>query len=129
MFTTMWQNKNDDSGFLEQIVEKWRHSASGGVDSNQTAMFADAMGLTTPVAEPPATPRAPAPPADPSARRYPTPQAPASDASTRPRWPAEAPQGTAPAPTSAPPAAPAPVQGSSALRSLRDRLNQRGGQR
>lgn len=115
MFTTMWQQATTDTGFLEQIVDKWRYSLSGSGEGSQSAqMFADAMGLTTPV-EQAAAPRAPvaAAPADPSARRYATP------AENRPRLAPEPPAQPAPV------AAPAP-QASSALRSLRDRLNQRG---
>jgi DNA helicase HerA-like ATPase len=116
MFTTMWQQVTTDSGFLEQIVDKWRYSLSGSGDGSQSAqMFADAMGLTAP-AEQPAAPRAPAAglaPADPSARRYVTPS------ESRPRL---TPEPSAPPP----PIAPAAPQASSALRSLRDRLNQRG---
>lgn len=46
-FTEMWQKSIGDEGFLEQIVERWRHSSSGvSVDmSAQTAMFADAIGI------------------------------------------------------------------------------------
>ncbi len=116
MFTTMWQQVTTDTGFLEQIVDKWRYSLSGSGEGNQAAqMFADAMGLTAP-ADPATTPRPAAPPppqGDPSARRYATPS------ESRPRQ--------EPVPQPAPAAsAPAPAQGSSALRSLRDRLNQRG---
>ncbi len=114
MFTTMWQQATTDTGFLEQIVDKWRYSLSGTGEGNQaTQMFADALGLTN-QAEPAAAPRPAPPPQDPSARRYATPS------ETRPR--------VAPEPSAAqqaPMPSPAPAQGSNALRSLRDRLNQR----
>ena len=124
MFTTMWQKPSTDASFLEQIVDKWRHSASGGADANQTAMFADAMGLTSPV-DTPAAPRGPAPTtpsaADPAARRHGAPPAP--EAGARQRW---APEPPAASQGQAAPQQPAQPQTSNALRSLRDRLNQRG---
>ncbi|MEZ5854908.1 MAG: DUF87 domain-containing protein [Hyphomicrobiaceae bacterium] len=46
-FSEMWQKSSNDEGFLDQVVDRWRH-ASGGVTSElsaQTAMFADAMGI------------------------------------------------------------------------------------
>lgn len=132
MFTTMWQQASTDTGFLEQIVDKWRYSISGSEASQSTAMFADAMGLT-PAGAPAAAAQPPQPAMDPAARRYPT----TTDANARdggrPRLASDQPaygqmaastQGAPP-----PSAGPAPAQGSSALRSLRDRLNQRGGSR
>jgi hypothetical protein len=127
MFTTMWQQPSTDTGFLEQIVDKWRYSISGAEGSQAAAMFADAMGLTGPAA-PPAPP--PQPAMDPAARRYPTPSDANARDGVRPRLASDQPtNGQMPAAnhTAPPPAAaPAPAQGSSALRSLRDRLNQRG---
>ncbi len=131
MFTTMWQQPSTDTSFLEQIVDKWRYSISGAEGSQATAMFADAMGLTTPGAVPAAP--VPQPALEPPARRYSMsgPDATSREAikprlaSEQPAY-AQAPAG--PSPASPPPAA-APAQGSSALRSLRDRLNQRGGSR
>ena len=125
MFTTMWQQPSTDTGFLEQIVEKWRLSVSGSAatETSQTALFADAMGLTN-SAEPAQAPRpaAPATPADPAARRYPTPAG-AEGASQRPRVPEPAGYSQV-APAGAAPQQPA--QASNALRNLRDRLNRSG---
>ncbi len=131
MFTTMWQKPSTDTGFLEQIVDKWRYSISGAEAGQATAMFADAMGLTTPGGGSAAP--APPPALEPAARRYPAgPETNSRDAG-RPRLASEHPvNGHTPAATQAapqPPATPAPAQASSALRSLRDRLNQRGGSR
>jgi hypothetical protein len=121
MFTTMWQKPNTDTGFLEQIVEKWRLSVSGSAatETSQTALFADAMGLTN-VAEPAPAPAARAP-ADPM-RRYPTPSAAPEAAAQRPRVAEPAGYGQM-APAEPQPAAP---QASNALRNLRDRLNRNG---
>jgi hypothetical protein len=46
-FSTAWQQSIGDDGFLDQIVERWRHSSSGvSADQSQnTAMFAEAMGI------------------------------------------------------------------------------------
>src|SRR5690606_2038026 len=87
MFTTMWQKPSTDTGFLEQIVEKWRLSVSGSpaTGTSQTALFADAMGLTTPeTGAPQQRPAAPAAPSEP-ARRYATPPAASESVSQRPR--------------------------------------------
>jgi hypothetical protein len=121
MFTTMWQKASTETGFLEQIVEKWRLSVSGSAatETSQTALFADAMGLTN-VAEPAAAPAARAP-ADPM-RRYPTPSAPPEAAAQRPRVAEPAGYAQSP-PAESPQASP---QGSNALRNLRDRLNRNG---
>ncbi len=59
-FSEMWQKSSGDDGFLDQVVERWRH-ASGGVTSesnSQTAMFADAMVIPSDdvEVEAPATP-------------------------------------------------------------------------
>jgi hypothetical protein len=123
MFTTMWQKPSTDTGFLEQIVEKWRLSVSGSAatETSQTALFADAMGLTNNGDQAPA-PRNPAPAVDPAARRYPTP-ATTEGQSHRPRVPEPAGYGQM-APAGAPP--PPPAQASNALRNLRDRLNRSG---
>jgi DNA helicase HerA-like ATPase len=47
-FTEMWQKSIGDEGFLDQVVERWRHSASGasGDQTQNTAMFAEAMGIS-----------------------------------------------------------------------------------
>ena len=123
MFTTMWQQASTDSGFLEQIVEKWRLSNSGSpsTETSQTALFADAMGLTNAAEAAPQTrsPASAAAPADPVRRYTPTPAA-QDSAPQRHRVAEPAGYGQMP-----PPAAPAP-QASNALRNLRDRLN-RGG--
>jgi uncharacterized protein len=131
MFTTMWQKASTDTGFLEQIVDKWRYSISGAEASQATAMFADAMGLTSPGAAAPAGP-IPQPILEPAARRHPAVAEPGLRDGVRPRLAGEQQgngqmpaAGHTPAQPSAAPA-PAPAQGSSALRSLRDRLNQRG---
>lgn len=124
MFTTMWQKASTDTGFLEQIVEKWRLSVSGSpaTETSQTALFADAMGLTG-APEPAAQPRSPVPAAPVEQRRYaPTPSVP-EPASQRPRLAEPAAHGNM-AHTAAPPASPA--QASNALRNLRDRLNRSG---
>ncbi|MDX2155354.1 MAG: DUF87 domain-containing protein [Hyphomicrobiaceae bacterium] len=51
-FTEMWQKSIGDEGFLEQVVERWRHASSGvtGDVAGHTAMFADAMGIQGPSA-------------------------------------------------------------------------------
>jgi hypothetical protein len=131
MFTTMWQQPSTDTGFLEQIVDKWRYSVSNAEGSQATAMFADAMGLM-PSSAAPATPP-PQPVLEPAGRRPTGPTEPAARDAGRPRLAVDQPgYGHPPAaahsPAAAPPT-PAPAQGSSALRSLRDRLNQRGGSR
>jgi len=124
MFTTMWQKPSTDTGFLEQIVEKWRLSVSGSpaTETSQTALFADAMGLTnTPEAAP--QPRGPTPvaPAEP-ARRYAAAPAASESAGARPRVTEPAGHGQ----MASPGAQPSPAQASNALRSLRDRLNRSG---
>ncbi len=47
-FTEKWQKSIGDDGFLDQLVERWRASGAGaGSDAaQQTAMFAEAMGIT-----------------------------------------------------------------------------------
>jgi DNA helicase HerA-like ATPase len=123
MFTTMWQQASTDTGFLEQIVEKWRLSVSGSAatETSQTALFADAMGLTgTPEVAAPARSPAPAAPVEP--RRYASAPSAPDSASQRPRLAEPAVHGNM-----APAAAPASsAQGSNALRNLRDRLNRSG---
>ncbi|MGE3918645.1 MAG: ATP-binding protein, partial [Hyphomicrobiaceae bacterium] len=51
-FTEMWQTSIGDENFLEHVVERWRHSSAGvSVDQSQnTAMFAEAMGIQNPQA-------------------------------------------------------------------------------
>jgi len=124
MFTTMWQQPNTDTGFLEQIVEKWRLSVSGSpaTETSQTALFADAMGLTNAAdtAAQQQQPRNPAPPAAMEPRRY----APASAAPDRPRLAEPSANQGHMAPAG--PASSQAAQGSSALRNLRDRLNRSG---
>lgn len=46
-FTEMWQKSVGDESFLEQLVDRWRLASSGPIGdiSQQTAMFADAMGI------------------------------------------------------------------------------------
>ncbi len=125
MFTTMWQKPSTDTGFLEQIVEKWRLSVSGSpaTETSQTALFADAMGLTTPEAgAPQQRAAAPAAPSEPP-RRYAAPPATSESVSHRPRLAEPAGYGQM-APPSAP--SPTPAQASNALRNLRDRLNRSG---
>ncbi len=125
MFTTMWQKPSTDTGFLEQIVEKWRLSVSGSpaTETSQTALFADAMGLTTPeTGAPQQRAAAPAAPSEPP-RRYAAPPATSESVSHRPRLAEPAGYGQM-APPSAP--SPTPAQASNALRNLRDRLNRSG---
>jgi DNA helicase HerA-like ATPase len=132
MFTTMWQQQpSTDTSFLEQIVDKWRYSISGAEVGQATAMFADAMGLTGPGGPAPAP--VPQPAMEPAVRRHPLGPETTSRDAARPRSANDHPgygQMAASAQSAPPPpAGPAPAQGSSALRSLRDRLNQRGGSR
>jgi DNA helicase HerA-like ATPase len=47
-FTEMWQRSTGDDLLLDQIVEKWRLSASGG--GTQAAMFAEALEAPGPTA-------------------------------------------------------------------------------
>ncbi|HRD76914.1 MAG TPA: DUF87 domain-containing protein, partial [Hyphomicrobiaceae bacterium] len=46
-FSEQWKESIGDEAFLEQIVERWRNSASGagGDHGRQLAMLADAMGI------------------------------------------------------------------------------------
>jgi hypothetical protein len=125
MFTTMWQQPNTDTGFLEQIVEKWRLSVAGSpaTETSQTALFADAMGLTNVPENATQQARSPAPPAAVEPRRYAAPAGAGSDnGGLRPRLAEPARHGHA---TPASPG-PAPAQASTALRNLRDRLNRSG---
>jgi DNA helicase HerA-like ATPase len=121
-FSVQWQQSVGDEGFLDQIVDRWRHSSSGvSVDHAQnTAMFAEAMGLpSTPAADDAA---APTPqrtsPVERTAAAGPRREVPTLRRETRDiRMPAVA----------APQVSPAPIQPQSgaSLRSLRDRLSQR----
>jgi uncharacterized protein len=125
MFTTMWQQATSDTGFLEQIVEKWRLSVAGSpaTETSQTALFADAMGLTsTPETTPQSLSSAPAAPTA-SVRRYAAAPVASESASLRPRVAEPAGYGQM-ASAVAPP--PPPAQGANALKSLRDRLNRSG---
>jgi DNA helicase HerA-like ATPase len=124
MFTTMWQQPNTDTGFLEQIVEKWRLSVAGSpaTETSQTALFADAMGLTNAAEPAQAQPRNPAPPPAVEPRRFAPASAGPENVGARPRLTDTAHQGQM-APTSP---APGPAHASNALRNLRDRLNRSG---
>jgi len=113
-FTEKWQKSVTDDGFLDSIVERWRNSssASAGDAAHNMAMLAEAMHLT-----PGPSPEAPAP------------AAPVDDRSARPREPAGEPvrrdfgsiRREQPAAASAVPAA----KPSGAMRTIRDRLQQR----
>ena len=48
-FSEKWQKSSNDEGFLEQVVDRWRMSGigSGGDMSQQLAMMADAMGISS----------------------------------------------------------------------------------
>ena len=133
-FSEMWQKSVGDEGFLDQVVERWRHSSSGiSADQVQNmTMFAEAMGIVGPSAahaaeEAPAT-RQPLPGNDPlrtgghdlrSQPMAPRREAPPIRRDVRESRPAM----TAP---QAPPAAAGQSDvGGGALRSLRDRLSQR----
>jgi DNA helicase HerA-like ATPase len=147
-FTEQWQHSVGDEGFLDQIVERWRHSSSGAsIDQAQnTAMFADAIGIphghhpqpqvqpqlhahdesAPPIAErerhvagETRTP-APLPRREPLAHRR-------EVRETRPPAAAATPaaQPVAQPPAATAPATPAAGPGSGSFRSLRDRLNQR----
>jgi hypothetical protein len=132
-FSEMWQTSVGDEGFLEQVVERWRHSSSGSTldSAAQTAMFADAMGIHSAAGEESATHtlahgergagashgllhRSGEPMTQPPRRE---PVAPRRD--VREQRPA------APAVTTAPPAPAGNDASGSSLRSLRDRLTQR----
>jgi DNA helicase HerA-like ATPase len=128
-FSEQWQQSVGDEGFLDQIVERWRHSSSGAsVDQTQnTAMFAEAMGIqqppvshdgAQPVDHEPRTGPTPAPPP----RREPiVPRRDLRDA----RQPAPTTQPAFPAAAATPTPSAAPVGSPASFRSLRDRLNQR----
>ncbi len=138
-FSEMWQHSIGDEGFLDQVVERWRHSASGiSADAAaNTAMFAEAMGIhAVPADEDGAATsrqvdRRQAVGSD-NGRGGPMPMTVPSAASSRrdgqPRREIREPRDTKTAAT--PAAAPAPVsdpqgQSGNAFRSLRDRLTQR----
>jgi hypothetical protein len=130
-FSEQWQQSVGDEGFLDQIVERWRHSSSGSsIDQTQnTAMFAEAMGIQQPPvphegAQRPADhePRGSAPAPTPTLRREPL--VPRRDLrEARPSAPPAQP--AYPAAASSPAPASAPVSSPASFRSLRDRLNQR----
>jgi uncharacterized protein len=48
-FSEKWQKSMGDEGFLEQVVDRWRMSGigTGGDMSQQLAMMADAVGITS----------------------------------------------------------------------------------
>ncbi len=139
-FSEMWQKSVGDEGFLDQVVERWRHSSSGiAADQVQNmAMFAEAMGIVgsspNQFAEEVAPARPTAPLAD-HARSagadLRTPQVQQRrDAPTLRRDPRDPRENRPHAHATPPPAQPtAPTTQSDvtggALRSLRDRLTQR----
>ena len=114
-FTEQWQKSVGDEGFLEGIVDRWRNasSATAADAAMQMAMFAEAMNLSGPAADVPAAqgaieerrahPREPVMPTGEPRRDVP---------SIR--------RETQPVPQPA-----SPTQPGSALRAIRDRLQQR----
>jgi hypothetical protein len=115
-FTEKWQKSVGDEGFLDSIVDRWRNSSSASAAdaAHNMTMFAEAMNLTSGP-----SPDAPADPAAVDDRAAPA-REPITEplrrdfASLRREQPA------------APAAAGAPVpQPASALRTIRDRLQQR----
>ncbi|MBS0242886.1 MAG: ATP-binding protein [Proteobacteria bacterium] len=132
-FSEQWQTSVGDEGFLEQIVERWRHSSGGAsIDQAQnTAMFAEAMGIPSSQqagedAAPAQQDRFPAQAGgfNSQGRRDQMPVTPRRDHRDT-RSPAPVAPGTAAGtgPSSAPPSQPA--GGGNSLRSLRDRLTTR----
>ncbi len=56
-FSERWQASEGDENFLDEIVDRWRTSGiCGQYDIDQTAMLADAMGLSEPESDPTAQP-------------------------------------------------------------------------
>jgi DNA helicase HerA-like ATPase len=134
-FSEMWQQSVGDEGFLDQVVERWRHSSSSvSADQMQNmTMFAEAMGIAGPglAADEAASQRQTAPVAEPARAGGLDPRAspvsPRRDAPPLRRDPREARESRPQAPLPQPAAA-APAQADAnggALRSLRDRLTQR----
>jgi DNA helicase HerA-like ATPase len=133
-FSEMWQKSIGDEGFLEQVVERWRHSSSGlSVDvSGQTAMFAEAMGLQGAPAEDDAAPALERAASGGETRLLSRPGDGASQmgAPRRDSMPArrDARDGRSQIAAAAPPppsGTPAPSGGTGSFKSLRDRLSQR----
>jgi uncharacterized protein len=113
-FTEKWQKSVGDEGFLDSIVDRWRNSscASAADAAQHMAMFAESMNLT-----PNANPESPADPAAVDDRSAPAPIAEPlrrDFGSIRREQP---PAAAVPAAAAAPPG--------SALRTIRDRLQQR----
>jgi len=115
-FTERWQKSVGDEGFLDSIVDRWRNSscASAADAAQHMAMFAESMNLT-----PNANPEAPADPAAVDDRGAPA-REPISEPLRRDFGSIRREQ----APAAAVPAAAAAPPGS-ALRTIRDRLQQR----
>ncbi|HXF55923.1 MAG TPA: DUF87 domain-containing protein [Hyphomicrobiaceae bacterium] len=151
-FSECWQDSVGDEGFLEQIVERWRSAGtgSGGDTTQQVALFAEAMGLTS-SPQPEAASQSAARSEAAQVQRAPQEERPvlrqreqleaalARPAATAPR---SGPQFPQPAVTQRRPSSPAmrredlnqeltstaePPAGESALKQLRDRLMQRSG--
>ncbi|MEM8973511.1 MAG: ATP-binding protein [Pseudomonadota bacterium] len=141
-FSEKWQSSLGDEDFLDRLVERWRASGGGatGDDLDQNAMLADAMGISSsaetalpaPAIEAPAAggqPRGEAPAAmqrraAAALRREPSAggQA-AAPAAARPSIRAAQPDAGAPRQQAA--SGEAAGNGSDALRSIRERLQQR----
>jgi DNA helicase HerA-like ATPase len=128
-FSEMWQKSVGDEGFLDQIVDRWRLSSSGinAETLGQTALFADAMGLSDGSASAEAselvsleeTLAGGLQPISPAAS---VPRPTGNGAAAGLRRDMYQPKRDA---TPAAPASGAPAQPQSALRSLRERLSQR----
>jgi hypothetical protein len=135
-FSEMWQRSAGDEGLLDQIVEKWRLSASGGGTEivQQAALFAEALDVPGSVADVSSDDEAHAQLADfvatadteephyvqDSLLTARTPM-PAASGGRSPRWDAIPPRRDVPTPASNP----SQTQPGGALRSLRERLSQR----
>jgi DNA helicase HerA-like ATPase len=110
-FTEKWQKSVGDEGFLEAIVDRWRNSSSTSAAdaAHQVTLFAEAMSLHNGLA-----------PEAPTAQSIREPMTPISEPSRR---------GDVPSIRREPPAAPAAAAASpqpgTALRAIRDRLQQR----
>jgi uncharacterized protein len=104
-FTEKWQKSVGDEGFLEGVVDRWRNasSTSAADAAHQVTLFAEAMNLNAgPVPEAPAAQ---------SSNVMPVAEPPRRDVASIRREPAAAPA--------------ASTQPGSALRAIRDRLQQR----
>ena len=137
-FSEMWQRSAETKCFLDQIVEKWRLSASGGGTeiAQQAALFAEALDAPGSVTEVSSEDDAPAQrqladfvaTADTEEPHYVqdplltarTPM-PAASGGRSPRWETIPPRRDVPTPASNP----SQAQPGGALRSLRERLSQR----